>query len=407
MEPLYIGIDWSEAKHDVCFLNKQGAILQEFVIEQSAAGYAKLLQKIRQFQVEPAACFIAIETAYNLLLDFLLAHQYTVFVLPPNMVAGNRSRFGSSGRRNDQSDARLIADICRTDQQRLTPWQRDGRQINRMKALLRLIDDLTQSTTRYSNRLRSILLRAYPVAQDLFHDLTTQIGLQFLMAYPTQTEAQALSLAEFSHFCQQQRYSHPQRIAQRFAHLQQEPGVPDAAVQQAEEAAIVGLATCLLTFVQQKRQAIKQVQQLFTQHPDQAIFASVPGAGELLAPKLLVMFGTHRSRYARPADIQALAGTCPITVQSGKKKVVRFRRGCNYQFRHTAHSLAVTSVQQSTWAATYFQQARERGLAKSHAYRCLANRWLAIIWTLWQRNEPYDESYHMQQVQRQRRLTAS
>ena len=44
MESIYIGIDWSEDKHDVCFLNKQGATLQEFVIEQSAAGYAKLLQ---------------------------------------------------------------------------------------------------------------------------------------------------------------------------------------------------------------------------------------------------------------------------------------------------------------------------------------------------------------------------
>lgn len=63
MEPLYIGIDWSEAKHDVCLLNRQGAILQEFIIEQSATGYAKLLQKLSQFQVEPAACFIAIETA--------------------------------------------------------------------------------------------------------------------------------------------------------------------------------------------------------------------------------------------------------------------------------------------------------------------------------------------------------
>lgn len=138
MEPLYIGIDWSEAKHDVCLLNKEGAVLQEIVIEQSDAGYAKLLQKISQYQVKPAACFVAIETAYNLLLDFLLAKQYTVFVLPPNMVASNRSRFGSSGRRTDRSDARLIADICRTDQQRLVPWQKDGRQINRMKALLRL-----------------------------------------------------------------------------------------------------------------------------------------------------------------------------------------------------------------------------------------------------------------------------
>ena len=407
MDPIYIGIDWSETKHDVCILNQHGAILQEFVIEQTPAGCILLAQQIEQYQTEPALCFIAIETNYHLLLDFLLSRKYTIFILPPNMVASSRGRFGSSGRRNDRSDAHLIADICRTDQQRLTPWQRDGRQINQMKAILRLIDDLTQSTTRYSNRLRSILLRAYPVAQGLFHDLTTQIALRFLITYPTQTQAQSLSLAAFSSFCRQHRYSHPNRIAKRYAHLHQEMTVPEQAVQQAEQTSIGGLATCLLTFVQQKRQAIKQVQMLFVAHPDQAIFASIPGAGELLAPKLLVMFGPHRSRYPRPANIQALAGTCPITVQSGKKKVVRFRRGCNYEFRHTAHSLAVTSVAQSAWAATYFQQARARGLSRSQAYRCLANRWLAIIWTLWQRNETYNETYHLQQVQRHRRPASS
>ena len=32
-----------------------------------------------------------------------------------------------------------------------------------------------------------------------------------------------------------------------------------------------------------------------------------------------------------------------------------------------------------------------------HAYRCLANRWLAIAWKLWQARVPYDEDYHLQQ----------
>jgi len=42
-------------------------------------------------------------------------------------------------------------------------------------------------------------------------------------------------------------------------------------------------------------------------------------------------------------------------------------------------------------------------VTKSHAYRCLANRWLGIIWKLWQSRELYDEAYHLQQIQRHRR----
>jgi hypothetical protein len=36
-------------------------------------------------------------------------------------------------------------------------------------------------------------------------------------------------------------------------------------------------------------------------------------------------------------------------------------------------------------------------------YRCLANRWLGIIWKLWPSRERYDETYHWQQIQRHRR----
>jgi transposase len=403
MEKLYIGIDWSEEKHDVCILNEQGAILKEFMIEQNSSGHETLRQEIDSFGLAPAHCLVGLETANNLVMDFLESQPYANYVIAPNQVASSRGRFSSSGRRNDRSDARLLADMLRTDQRRFTPWRADGVKVNQMKACLRLIDDLTQSITRYSNRLRASLLRAYPLALGLFNDLTTQIKLQFLLAYPTQTAAQEISYADFAAFCQRCHYSCPRLIPERYAHLQRDVPQPETAVILAHHEQIPILATLLLSFVQQKRQMIRRVQELFLTHPDRHIFASLPGAGDLLAPKLLVMFGDHRDRFSSPSAIQTLAGTCPITVQSGKKKVVKFRRACNHEYRHTAQCFALTSVSQSSWAATYFSLARSRGLAESHAYRCLANRWLAIIWTLWQRERVYDETYHLQQVRRHRR----
>lgn len=402
MDTLYIGIDWSEDKHDICILNQAGAILKEFTISQTPQGQASLDQEIASFGLAADQCLVGLETAHNLVMDFLETRPYTPYVIPPNQVASSRGRFSSSGRRNDRSDAHLLADMLRTDRHRFAPWRADGVKVNQMKANLRLIDDLTESITRYNNRLRAALLRAYPLALGLFNDLVTQIALQFLIEYPQQAIAQQLTYADFATFCQQQRYSHPGMIAKRFAHLQRPVPPPAAATVAAFHDQIPILATLLLSLVQQKRQAIGRVQELFVTHPDQHIFASVPGAGELLAPKLLVMFGEQRDRFPTAAAIQTLAGTCPVTIQSGKKRIVKFRRGCNHEYRHTAQLLAITSTQQSTWAATYFGQAKARGLSNSHAYRCLANRWLAIIWTLWQRNQVYDETYHLQQVRRHR-----
>jgi transposase len=403
MDTLYIGIDWSESNHDVCILNEAGAILKEFVISQTPEGQATLEQEVAAFGLEAAHCLVGLETTHNLVMDFLETGPYTTYVIPPSQVVSSRGRFSSSGRRNDRSDAHLLADMLRTDRARFTPWQADGLVVNQMKTSLRLIDDLTQSITRFSNRLRAALLRAYPLALDFFNDLTTQMGLHFLIAYPTQTAAQQLPFAAFAAFCEQQHYSHPGLIPTRYAHLQRAVAQPALDTIVAYQEQIPILAALLLTFVQQKRQAIRRVQTLFATHPNQEIFASLPGAGELLAPKLLVMFGDHRERFPTAAAIQTLAGTCPVIVQSGKKKHVHFRRACNHEYRHTAQQFAITSVRQSAWAATYFNQAKARGLSENQAYRCLANRWLAVIWALWQRKQRYDETYHLQQVRQHRR----
>lgn len=76
MAPIYIGIDWSETKHDVCILNIHGAILQEFVIEQTPAGCTLLAVEIAHYQIDPTCCFIAIETTIIHCLAFLF-HEST------------------------------------------------------------------------------------------------------------------------------------------------------------------------------------------------------------------------------------------------------------------------------------------------------------------------------------------
>ena len=122
MDTLYIGIDWSESKHDVCILNHAGAILKEFQISQTTAGHKRLAQEIEAFNREPHQCLIGLETSSNLVIDFLEPKPYCTYVITPSKVASSRGRFSSSGRRNDRSDAQLLADMLRTDHHRFTPW---------------------------------------------------------------------------------------------------------------------------------------------------------------------------------------------------------------------------------------------------------------------------------------------
>ena len=227
--------------------------------------------------------------------------------------------------------------------------------------------------------------------------MTAQIELAFILAYPTPEAAAQLTWAEFQVFAAQHRHTQPRKLPAAFARLQQPQPQADADTVATFQAEAVQLAQLLLPLVQAKQTQLRELTRLFQQHPDAAIFASLPGAGDFLAPGLLVKFGDDRQRFPDAASVQALAGTCPVTDSSGKRHVVRFRKACDHEFRTITQQWAKATLTVSPWAQAYWQAMRPHCRSNSAAYRRLANRWLAIVWKLWQTQQPYDEDYHLQQ----------
>jgi transposase len=395
---IYIGIDWSEDKHDVVFLNEAGAILGQLTMAHTLDGLRNLEKTREYLGVSRAECWVGLETAHNLVIDFLWEQGYEqVYVIAPNVIKSCRGRFGQSGARTDRHDGRLIADVVRTDRARLQPWQPDRGLTRHMRAKVGLLIHLSRNCIRWSNRLRAVLLRYYPAGLVAFGNLTSQISLRFLISYPTPQAVASLSWTEFERFAHQHSYNHTKQLPGYFARLKHPypEASPDTILAYQDEAIL--LAQILLQLVQAKNRTLSELQALFAQHPDHDIFSSLPGTGQFLAPALLTKFGDHRPRFPSPAGLQALAGTCPVTDQSGKRRLVKFRFSCDRQFRWIAHEWARSSLSQSVWANAYWQQIRPRCHSDQHAYRCLANRWLAIAWKLWHSGQTYDETYHLQQ----------
>jgi len=236
---IYIGIDWSENKHDVVFLNDARAILAQMTILHSVDGFIKLDTTRQALGVSPSEVLIGLETAHNLLIDFLWTRGYTqVLVIPPNVVKSSRGRYRQSGARTDESDALVIAHLLRTDSARFQPWHPDGLLTRQMRAKVSWLIHLTHGQVRLSNRLRAVLLRYYPAALQPFSDLTSQIELEFICAYPTPPAAAALTYAQFERFAQQRGYSHPRYLSKAFARLQAPlpPAMPETIQVYQEEA---------------------------------------------------------------------------------------------------------------------------------------------------------------------------
>src|SRR5260370_18427888 len=167
--PVHIGIDWSQTKHDVCYLNEAGAPIARQVVAHSPEGFQKLDAQRQLLGLAASECLVGIETAHNLLIDFLWGHGYQqVFVIPPNVVNSTRGRYRQSGARNDQSDAFVLADVLRTDRARLQPWQPDHVLTRKIRSRVTLLSHLTLHGIQLSNHLRPGLWRYYPAALTFF-----------------------------------------------------------------------------------------------------------------------------------------------------------------------------------------------------------------------------------------------
>lgn len=393
---VYLGIDWSEKKHDVVFQDERGIQQLRMSIPHNLAGFILLDNARQQLGVTSEEVVVGMETAHNLLIDFLWERGYeNLYVLPPNQVKSSQGRLRQSGARDDPQDAGLIAEIVRTDRHRLYAWHPGSPLLQQMRAKLRLIAFLTKEVVQYSNRLRSVLIRYHPGALKVFSNLDTQIALAFIQAYPTSQAAQQLTYPDFCEFAKNHGYHLPKNLPACYARLQDPYPQPTAATQAAYQDEAKLLSGILSQLLQAKGREERQLEKLYQQHPDRVIFDSLPQAGTLISSGLLVKFGEDRQRFPNSNLVQALAGTCPVTQQSGRSRRVSFRKACDQEFRYIVQEWARLTVDASPWANDYFQLIRPHCRSLSHAYRCLANRWLAIVWKLWHDHTLYDETYHL------------
>jgi len=395
---VYLGIDWSERKHDVCMINERGEVIQQLVISHTPQGFLDLEVARRKMEVKAPECVVGLETAHNLLVDFLWDQGYEqVYVLPPNVVKSAQGRYRQSGAKSDASDARLIADILRTDQGRYPAWVPDLALTRQMRAKVSLVIFLTHSMVRTENRLRAVLLRYYPAALEVFSSLDAQITLAFIQEYALPQAAAQLTFDQFKGFLKQHHHHQPKKWAGCYARLQCPQPQADPAILAVYSSEAKLLANLLGELVFAKSKALQELEEIYLQHPDHEIYSSLPGIGPFLGPALLAKFGDDRQRFPSSAVVQAVAGTCPVTEASGKKHVPKFRQACDHEFRFIAQQWAKQTIHLSPWAHAYYANIRPHCRSDNDAYRRLANRWLEIVWKLWIDRKPYNESKHLKQ----------
>ena len=140
------------------------------------------------------------------------------------------------------------------------------------------------------------------------------------------------------------------------------------------------------------------IAQAYSKSHDKALYDSLPGAGPALTPRLLAAMRESRDRFASAASLQRLSGVAPVTVSSGKKRIVHRRYSRPKFLMQTFVEYAGESIRWSAWAAAFWKLKKSRGMTYNCAMRELAYKWQRIIYRMWIDHAPYDETRYIKQL---------
>jgi transposase len=393
----FVGLDWADAKHDVCLQTAGSATCECFQLEHTPEAIDAWVTTLRtRFNGQPVA--ICLELNKGPIVSALRKYDFLVlFPINPLTLARYREAFTPSRAKDDPTDAALQLELLLIHRDKLQPLQP---QSSTMRALAQLVEHrrrVVGDKVRITNRLTSTLKNYFPHVLHWFQEKDTAIFCDFLSRWPTLKAVQLARRSTLETFFREHHVRYADVIAQRIQ------AIKSATPLTTDEGVIVPNALLVQALVAQLRVTLQAIADFDTaiaqcaqNHPDFSLFQALPGAGPVFASRLLVAFGEQRERYASAAELQRYAGIAPVTERSGKKSWVHWRLQCPKFLRQTFVEWAAESIRHSFWAQVYYQQQRDKGKAHQAAVRALAFKWIRILYRCWQERTPYDESVYLQ-----------
>ena len=391
---IFVGIDWAEAHHDVCLLDPEGRVLATRRVAEGINGVALLHALIGEHAERPDQVAVGIETDRGLLVTALVAAGYRVYAINPLAAARYRERHSTSGAKSDRGDAKVLADLVRTDRHNHRPVAPDSELLEAIKVLARAHQSLIWTRGRQLNALRSALREFYPGALAAFEELGHPDALAVLAVAPDPERGRRLSSAQIA--AALRRGGRQRNVDRRAAEIRDALRSPQLAapplVADAQAASVVALVAVVRTLDSEIARLERRLTERFGQHPDADILRSQPGLGSVLGARVLAEFGDAPNRYADARARRNYAGTAPITRSSGTSRVVVARLARNKRLFDACFQWALCALTASPGARAHFDAHNPGPHTAKSARRKLANRLVGILHGCLTNQTRYDEA---------------
>jgi transposase len=396
----FVGIDWADAKHDICLQAADSARREFSVIAHRPEAIEAWATGLRQRF--PGRIAVCLEIDKGPLVYALQRYDFLVlYPVNPATLAKYRQAFQPSRAKDDPADAECALDLLTHHRDKLKALHSPGAPMRILAALVEQRRNLVDDQRRLVNRLTSALKNYYPQPLEWFEDKATVLFCDFIARWSTLKQVQCARRSTLLRFFHEHNVRNASLIEQRLDAIKSaRPLTNEMAVIEPLHLLVESLAEQLHVTLAAVERFDEKIAALAPTLPDYALFAALPGAGPTLAPRLLVAFGEQRERYASAAAIQKYSGIAPVTERSGQSCWVHWRWQCPKFLRQSFVEWAGQTVPRSFWAGAYYRQQRARGASHQAALRALAFKWIRILYRCWQTRTAYDEARYLNSLQR-------
>lgn len=379
---LFVGIDWSEKHDDYCIVDEAGEVLGLGRVPSGLDGVSRLHAAIAEHAGESEEIVVALETDRGLLVRALVAAGYEVFAVNPLSVSRYRERHSTSGAKSDPGDAKVLADLVRTDRHNHRNIAGDSELAEAVKLLARAHKEFIWDRQNHVNYLRNLLREFYPQALVAFGtDLASSDAVAVLTVAPTPELGKKLSRSKIAAALKRggrQRNIEIKAVQIQDA-LRSEQLFAPPRISQASGFLVTSTTELIEGLNRNILRLEGKLEEHFEEHPDAEIIRSLPGLGVILGARVLAEFGDDPNRYEDAKARRNYAGTSPITRASGTRRVVLARFARNRRLFDACYLWAFSAISRSPGARRYYDSQRARGKTHSQALRAVANRMVGIL----------------------------
>ncbi len=395
----FVGVDWATEAHQVCVLDEKRKVVAERSVEHSGPGINQFLDWLTKLaEGDPGRVAVAIEIPRGAVVESLIERAFHVYAINPKQLDRFRDRHTVAGAKDDRRDAFVLGDSLGTDRHCFRRLRVDDPLVVQIRELSRIDEDLRQETNRLANRLREQLHRFFPQVLRLCPAADEPWLWALLDLAPSPEKVARLTPRRIEKLLSEHRI---RRVTadQVLAELKTEPLTVAPGTVEAATAHIRLLLPRLSLAREQRSDCARAIEAMLDQlsegqrreHRDVQVLRSLPGIGKVVAATMLAEASQPLAERDYHA-LRALAGAAPITRQSGKRRTVIMRHGCNGRLRNALYHWARVSSQVDPSSRDLYASSRARGHTHGRALRGLADRLLRILVAMLKAGTLYDPS---------------